>query len=143
MYSEPTNVNVIIIQGCPADAPLTSRKNSFKTSPCCITASAVRVQDTAKAQSGNKKHVSGAMKISRGSSSARQRGLSMEPRYVASRAYAKRRTEVINERLARAGLTTKKEASKAQLRRWDCVARKAAQKIHAEIMENSRTPSLG
>ena len=83
-----------------------------------------------------------AMKASRASSTARESGLSMEPRYVASRAYYKRRKEVLAEKAAAAGLESIKDASRLQLKRWDVVAKTQACKIHTEIMENSRTPSL-
>ena len=66
----------------------------------------------------------------------------MVPRYVASRAYAKRRKEFLAEKAAAAGLESIKHASRLQLERWDVVARKEACKVHAEVMGNSRTPSL-
>ena len=80
-------------------------------------------------------------KSSRAGASVREGGLSMVPRFVASRLYYKVRKEHLAQKCAEKGLNFA-DATPAQKAAWDRVARRKARLAHAECIENMETENL-
>ena len=87
----------------------------------------VKVQVAEAPKAMKKKGIRAAGKV-------RERGLCMEPRYVASRGYAKVRVAYIREKLLAHGLTKIKEATKKQRLRWGVKGKELGREEHARLM---------
>ena len=87
----------------------------------------VKVQVAEAPKAMKKKSIRAAGKV-------RERGLCMEPRYVASRGYAKVRVAYIREKLLAHGLTKIKEATKKQRLRWGVKGKELGREEHARLM---------